>query len=146
MNILELKALNDLLEKEYGWPGEVGVSPDDFQRSHPSRHQRQRDPQVAIYLPRSIIRYPAGLRSVFSMRRITASPVFTDTLTSLINTSEQPWPVNADSRCTPMVSPKWANSPNENRQRGSHLSKNELCICHLRIRHPPPQDGHQIVR
>jgi hypothetical protein len=35
---------------------------DDFQRSHPSRHQRQRDPQVATDLPGSITRNSAGLR------------------------------------------------------------------------------------
>lgn len=35
---------------------------DDFQRSHPSRHQRQRDPQVATDLPESSARNTAGVR------------------------------------------------------------------------------------
>jgi hypothetical protein len=36
---------------------------DNFQRSHPSRHQRERDPQVATDLPGSIARNLASFRS-----------------------------------------------------------------------------------
>lgn len=62
----DFHAPTKLLPQTIQSPGRPGMSPtrsDDFQRSHPSRHQCQRDPQVATDLPGSIACNLAGFRS-----------------------------------------------------------------------------------
>ena len=55
------KPLSETIQRR-GRPGMPATWSEDFQRSHPSRHQRQRDPQVATDVPGSNTHNSTSLR------------------------------------------------------------------------------------